>query len=245
VSRVSEQFQDLYEFHNLDDAVHLCVVNIGRVAEIYFPGETLTRPSVDESLFTGLFSACGLRSWNEFSSFKSFKRQIEWFCGRLAFALLDESFLGGGHAVEKRATGEPYISGLNQSLSISHSGFYAAAAIAPEAVSIGIDLEKIRAFQDKQGFLRIAFPEEDSARISALSDEEILVQWTLKECFLKIIGRGFGESLREVKILNKGFAYKGRTLDAVARWTHLFDGHLVSAIWCDRKIAKECKRLFG
>lgn len=90
--------------------------------------------------------------------------------------------------------------------SLSHSGDYAICSISDRPV--GSDIERAR-----PGKLRVAdrfFTSEERAFLYAGKDEEEIMQrmfriWTMKEGFLKAIGRGISTSMREFSIcVNEG-----------------------------------------
>jgi phosphopantetheinyl transferase len=131
-----------------------------------------------------------------FQRFHHPKRRREWLCGRIAakMALLDmyeaEEF--------RRLTllpdehGRPVVSGLtknNLSLSITHSGKYAAALAVPRE-SCGIDLQKI---SDKLPSLTNYFASEAELKLlknqSDLGSEEtaLTMLWAVKEAVKKSV----------------------------------------------------------
>ncbi|HNX58443.1 MAG TPA: 4'-phosphopantetheinyl transferase superfamily protein, partial [Spirochaetota bacterium] len=94
-----------------------------------------------------------------------------------------------------------------------------------------IDLVRIRSFDNRESFLRVAFPEDDRMSLPDISDKDIIRMWTLKESFLKILGLGFAENLRNVRILEDCFIYKGVRIDSLKRDITEFDGHILSTVW--------------
>jgi 4'-phosphopantetheinyl transferase len=92
--------------------------------------------------------------------------------------------------------GKPYIENLRDiHFNISHSGHYVVCAVAP--AEIGIDVERIRKVN-----LRIAeryFSESEIHDLMALGEQErmnyFITLWTIKESYLKAIGRGLTQHL--------------------------------------------------
>lgn len=104
--------------------------------------------------------------------------------------------------------GKPHISNLsNVHFNISHSGHYVVCAVA--ASEVGIDVERIRKVN-----LRIAERFFSPPEIHDLmaSDEEYRMQyfitlWTIKESYLKAIGRGLTQHLNSFTILKSDESY--------------------------------------
>jgi 4'-phosphopantetheinyl transferase len=104
--------------------------------------------------------------------------------------------------------GKPYIGNLNDvHFNISHSGHYVVCAVAP--TEIGIDVERIRKVN-----LRIAERFFSPSEIHDLMacEEELRMQyfitlWTIKESYLKAIGRGLTQHLNSFTIVKNGESY--------------------------------------
>lgn len=96
--------------------------------------------------------------------------------------------------------GKPYLKDGGIFFSISHSGDYAVCAVSD--VELGCDVEKMRPVG-----LRIArrFCAEEYERIMSAKPEEqselLFRCWTLKESFMKAVGRGFSLGLDEFQIV--------------------------------------------
>jgi phosphopantetheinyl transferase len=243
--QIYNKFHDICRIRSAVDHIQICLVDTEALTRRYFPGVSLTDHALKPWLFDEVLFLSGVELPSEFASFRVFKRQIEWLAGRLAFAILDDLFLGGGHGIGRRESGEPYIIGLKNHISITHAGGFAAAAVALDDSRVGIDLERVREFDDRESFLSVAFPEEEKENLASLADRDIMTLWTLKESFLKIIGRGFAESLRTVKITPDYFEYRKERFDSFNRWTDLFEDHLISGIWCDPGTAEKCRNLYN
>jgi len=104
--------------------------------------------------------------------------------------------------------GKPHIGNLgNVHFNISHSGHYVVCAVA--AAEIGIDVERIRKVN-----LRIAERFFSPSEIDDLMacDEETRMQyfitlWTIKESYLKAIGRGLTQHLNSFTIVRNNGSY--------------------------------------
>lgn len=105
--------------------------------------------------------------------------------------------------------GKPFVSNLqNIHFNISHSGNYVVCAVADS--EIGIDVERVRSVN-----LRIAerfFSAPEIQDLMALNDAErmhyFITLWTIKESYLKAIGRGLTQHLNSFTICKKGNLYQ-------------------------------------
>lgn len=104
--------------------------------------------------------------------------------------------------------GKPYIENLkNVHYNISHSGHYVVCAVAP--YEIGIDVERVRKVN-----LRIAerfFSEPEINDLMSCNEEDrmhyFITLWTIKESYLKAIGRGLTQHLNSFTIIKNGASY--------------------------------------
>lgn len=104
--------------------------------------------------------------------------------------------------------GKPHIENLDEvHFNISHSGHYVVCAVA--TTEIGIDIERIRKVN-----LRIAERFFSASEIKDLMNYEeqdrmqyFITLWTIKESFLKAIGRGLTQHLNSFTIIKKDNAY--------------------------------------
>jgi 4'-phosphopantetheinyl transferase len=105
--------------------------------------------------------------------------------------------------------GKPHIENLhNLHFNISHSGHYVVCAVAP--TEIGIDVERIRKVN-----LRVAerfFSEREINDLMACNNEErmhyFITLWTIKESYLKAIGRGLTQHLNSFTIIKTSDSYQ-------------------------------------
>ncbi len=82
--------------------------------------------------------------------------------------------------------------------SLSHSGSYAACAIAP--VPVGIDIERHKS--DNAGVARRFFTRGECEDIT--DDERFYLYWTLKESFLKAVGQGLSLPMNSFSVILNG-----------------------------------------
>ncbi|MCF8403415.1 MAG: 4'-phosphopantetheinyl transferase superfamily protein [Bacteroidales bacterium] len=111
--------------------------------------------------------------------------------------------------VNKSGKGKPFIKNNNSIFfNISHSGDWIVCAISSK--DVGIDVEKI-----KKPVYRIAeryFSKEERAALSRLDEPEKTVYffdlWTLKESYLKMLGKGLTKSLGSFTISRENAHFK-------------------------------------
>jgi 4'-phosphopantetheinyl transferase len=104
--------------------------------------------------------------------------------------------------------GKPHIGNLeNVHFNISHSGHYVVCAVTE--TEIGIDVERVRKVN-----LRIAdrfFSEAEIQDLMQRCEKErmqyFITLWTIKESYLKAIGRGLTQHLNSFTILKVGDSY--------------------------------------
>ena len=134
------------------------------------------------------------REREEWSSLQTARRRRDWASSR---ALL------GAVNVEN-----------DQRSSLSHTRGYAALALAPRAVTVGIDLEWM-APREFLGMASIAYSAEECALLASLGDPRDLCStfyelWTLKEAFGKALQLPLADALRQCRFVDAGL---GRRAD--------------------------------
>jgi len=105
--------------------------------------------------------------------------------------------------------GKPHLENLKDvHFNISHSGHYIVCAVS--SVEIGIDVERIRTVN-----LRIAdrfFSESEIADLKACDEstrmQYFITLWTIKESYLKAIGRGLTQHLNSFTIIKNENTYQ-------------------------------------
>jgi 4'-phosphopantetheinyl transferase len=104
--------------------------------------------------------------------------------------------------------GKPHIENLeNLHFNISHSGHYVVCAVA--TTELGIDVERVRKVN-----LRVAerfFSEKEITDLMSLSEDNrmhyFITLWTIKESYLKAIGRGLTQHLNSFTIIKSDDSY--------------------------------------
>ena len=169
--------------------------------------------------------------------FKALKKQVEWMAGRYAVKHLAQQFLKGRPhpatiRVAYRAQGAPYLAQAPAvPLSISHSWEHAAAGMGLRpSCRLGLDLERIRP-ESRETVLRTAFSDREAAALTSADDATLFLRWTAKEAYLKAIGKGFHESLKQVEILNDTIWHHHRPVPSLTLHSHLpYEGYAFSLV---------------
>jgi 4'-phosphopantetheinyl transferase len=172
---------------------------------------------------------------DQLNRFKVLKKQVEWACGRFAGKSLVRDLLMPDKGLEEvriayRTQGAPYVEDLEgHCLSLSHSGEFTAAALGlvPGKV-LGIDIEAVGPMPTP-GFMKTAFT---AGEIEAMAPgkEAVFRCWTLKEAYLKYIGKGFNESLHHVEVLGDTIRHRGEVQKVVCRSWLLDRGYAVGLV---------------
>lgn len=98
--------------------------------------------------------------------------------------------------------GKIYLNDNELFFNTSHSNEYFAIAISSE--EIGVDIEKIRCYDEKKLLsLREKCLTEKEKKLFPVTKEAFIKLWTIKESFLKLLGTGINLPLKEVEVDNK------------------------------------------
>ncbi|MDR1684604.1 MAG: 4'-phosphopantetheinyl transferase superfamily protein [Elusimicrobiota bacterium] len=153
-----------------------------------------------------------------YQEFKVDKRRHEWYAGRYALKSLASDFFTfdmDKMEVRNLPSGKPVLmvpGGTKLPVSITHSGGYAAAAIALTGENIGIDIEFIER-RDK-AWARECFREEEISSAAPLFLTEL---WAKKEAVLKFLGVGLSIDMLDVRFINGRLNLYGKALDIWAK----------------------------
>ena len=156
----------------------------------------------------------------EFKQYKHFaveKRAKEWLAGRYAVKKLASEFFNlpfKKMQVKNAQNGTPILQadgGNHLTISISHRGDYAAAAISLTSDLIGVDVEKIES--RPEGWTDQYFNKEE---IIASDNGYLTELWAKKEAVLKLLSLGLTVPAKEIKIIDNEVQFFGKTLDVWA-----------------------------
>ena len=197
--------------------ISLLIVKLPDVIQKFFPSINYMNYQNENKIF---FSKdCGLSSFFHddeiriINQFTTFKRQIEWICGRLVVKHQAELYTGRkyksrGITISIKESGAPFLSAFPcWGISISHSNEYALGAICyKNNKRIGVDIEKI-AERRSDEFINLAFTGREIEELKNKPPADVYRNWTIKESFLKLIEMGFNESLKRVEVINNQIFY--------------------------------------
>ncbi len=156
----------------------------------------------------------------ELKQYKHFaveKRASEWLAGRYAVKKLASEFFSlplKKMQVKNAKNGAPILQatgGNNLTISITHRGEYAAAAISLTGDLIGVDIEEIES--RPQGWIEQYFAKEE---LLADDDAYLTELWCKKEAVLKFLGLGLTVPATQIKIIDNEVKFFGKALDVWA-----------------------------
>ena len=217
----------------------LADVDIALFMNTFFPDAPQGRrgvPGVDLMSVPGLDALFLDEERARASAFRVLKKQAEWLCGRLAVKQATADLLGIDPrevTVDTEPEGAPFLAHHKSSpISISHSGDHAVAVISIRpGRRVAVDVERV-----EEGRMphvsRVAFTPKEIDELTGASDDEWYRRWTLKEAYLKYIGKGFHESLKRVEILDCGICHNGEVVRGITWDTPAFhSGYQLSLVW--------------
>lgn len=112
-------------------------------------------------------------------AYKSESRQVEW----VVTHLLVQQILGRFALVRHHESGAPYLDGISQHISISHTKGYVAVSMTEEP--LGIDIERI---SNRAQRVRSRYMDENEGFSEAKEPEvEATLIWSAKEAVFKIL----------------------------------------------------------
>lgn len=125
------------------------------------------------------------RDREEWATLQTARRRRDWASSR---ALLSVARVAG-----------------DQQSSLSHSNGYAALALAPRAVTVGVDVEWL-APREFRGMANVAYCADECALLASLNDPQDLCAtfyelWTLKEAFAKALALPLVDALQQCRFV--------------------------------------------
>ncbi len=155
--------------------------------------------------------------FKQYNHFAVKKRANEWLAGRYAAKKLASEFFNlplKKMQIKNTKNGAPVLQaegGNHLTISISHRGNYAVAAISLTGDLIGVDVEKIE--PRPQGWTDQYFVKEE---LIAYDEAYLTELWAKKEAVLKLLGLGLTVPTTQIKILNNEVHFFGKALDVWA-----------------------------
>jgi 4'-phosphopantetheinyl transferase len=103
--------------------------------------------------------------------------------------------------IEFNENGKPSFKNSSYFFNTSHSGNYALCVISD--VEVGCDIEEIKEYKQKIAERCLTPKENKYLDIAPNKDELFYRFWTLKESFMKCIGKGFAKPMQSFELDNK------------------------------------------
>ncbi len=177
--------------------------------------------------------------------FKSLKKQAEWIAGRYlvknSVIVMYPDLNSPEIEVQYKSEGAPYIFKFPEiPFSLSHSGKYSVIIISKNLKSMAaVDMEEIIP-KNINSIAKVAFTENERMQFSQINNADYAVHdmlhlskfyeiWTGKEAYLKFIGRGFHEPLKNIEIIGSCVFHNG-IIQNLNLFSFVFDNHFVSYI---------------
>lgn len=164
-------------------------------------------PLSDEFTFKKYYADCPDYRKNKIDSLKNEADRMRSLGAEIALAYGMCQSGASPYSIAHTPGGKPYAETCDIQFSLSHSGNYAAAALAES--DIGIDIETPR-----EADLKLAeryFSPDERSRLEAADDaaREFLRIWTRKESLLKAAGIGITTPLSDICVLGDKVKFNG------------------------------------
>lgn len=192
-----------------EQGIHFCLVHIpamlkALLPQIVGPGYQ-TRPGCQfrpDQFAQPVLSPAELNGLNQLFALK---KQVERLAGRWAVKnlVMQETGLSpDAIEIHNDASGAPALApSFNYSISITHSGDYALAALCEKANAIGVDMETISPV-DIPALLHAGFSKKEQSAYAEADLETILKIWTIKEALLKYRRTGLKTPVKKIEWLD-------------------------------------------
>ena len=122
--------------------------------------------------------------------------------------------------------GKPSFKNSKLFFNTSHSGKYALCVISD--VEVGCDIEEVKEYKERVAKRFFTEKENNYLELSKDKDDLFYRFWTLKESYIKCIGKGFGLSLNSFEMDNKGNDIVIKDNDNYSFIEQKFDGYRIS-----------------
>lgn len=169
------------------------------------------------------------------NGFRALKKQIEWVCGRYLLKQMTAGCFLKTISPDRitfsyRPEGAPFVDGHPRiPLSLTHSHDYVAAACSTDfETALGLDVEKIAGMPDPW-FLKTAFSQKELRHLGN-DPARVFRHWTIKEAYLKYIGKGFHENLHRVEVIHDAVFHHGRRADVAVFCRPLDPDYILSLV---------------
>ncbi len=213
---------DYYRVETINNGIQLCFIDIYLFVEKYIKSINIDKFMREKNIYFDPAGALGHyfneAEFNKINGFKILKKQVEWMTGKVAvkkLAALSLNEKENSIKISAKDSGAPFLNDYPElRISISHSGRFAVAAIGCNNQIVAVDIEKIE--EDRMKNIgRVAFSKKELEELKDKNDELHYVFWTVKEAFLKYIGKGFAEGLKKVEFLDGYIFHHGKKVEGI------------------------------
>lgn len=213
MNMIMDTIEDYYRIETINRGIQLCFIDISLFVGKYIQTIDSDNFRREKSVYFDSAGALGRyfsdTDFQKINNFKILKKQVEWMAGKIAVKKLAALSLNENEnkiKISAEQSGAPFLDDYPEiRISISHSERYAVAGIGFNRQIVAVDIEKIEEGR-MQTIGRVAFSKKELEELKDKSDESHYIAWTVKEAFLKYIGKGFAEGLKKVEFL-KGSIY--------------------------------------
>lgn len=215
------------------------IISIEELAEKHFKEikyhDKLTKAKINVQGNVFLSKHFSEEEIHKISSFKTFKRQIEWISGRYAVkSLIAErkpELEYRNIVIETKTGGSPFIKSLPDiHISISHSRGFASAAVSfDKSIRTGVDIEMIGAEKSKE-FKRLVFTDKEIEYFKDKDAKYMYLSWSVKEAYLKYIEKGFDVSMKRIELFDNEIYVDNNLIKDLKVHTETFEDKFIFAI---------------
>jgi len=230
----SKQFKE--KIFSSDKNFLVLSLSMESFAELFFPNKNnqIYPKNLQNKTFPELFKIFNDEEIHKVNEFKTYKRQKEWMCGRYIIKQLVSKIYSVEMKhihVSTKTNGAPYLKDFpEKNISISHSGKYAIGAITlSNQTQIGIDIENITQPRSNE-FCSIAFSQNELNYLKKEPFQQLYVNWTIKEAYLKLIEQGFHENLKQVEVLDNKIYHRGELMETSIKTTKIDSEYIFSVV---------------
>lgn len=174
-----------------------------------------------------------IQKWN--------KKDAPWQC-ILADVLKSDYHIEACPEILRDEMGKPYLKDSELHFNVSHSGEYLAIAISEQPV--GIDIQETKTI--KEGMYRKVVQPQEQQLIGKERQKDFLRLWSLKESFVKAVGKGLRISMKEYYFEKENGCYFVNYGGQRAAWTFnieetLVKGYFISVCGLQNEISWNVK----
>lgn len=166
-----------------------------------------TSPLLDEFTFNKYYNGCSDYRKKKINVLKNEADRMRSLGAEIALAYGMRQSGASTYSIAHATSGKPYAENCDIQFSLSHSGSFAAAALAES--DIGIDIETPRKVDLKLAERYFSPDERERLNTSQDAEHEFLRIWTRKESLLKAAGIGIATPLCDLCVLNNKVEFNG------------------------------------